>query len=414
MSASAADVVIVGGGIAGASAASVLARRGLQVVVLERQFEFRDRVRGETTQPWGVVEMRRLGLEDVLVAAGGGYAAQMVPYDELRTPAEAEAGALPLGMLIGGVPGAFNVGHPQACTALLDHAEACGATVVRGVGDVDVTPRASTSSSGPTIRYEHHGNMVELSTRLVIGADGRQSTIRRQIGIELQHAESTATLGGMLVRDESWPAGMEVLGTEGDVHFLMFPRPDGIVRLYLALDRNAAVGGADRGERFLESFRLECCPPAASLPHAEVLGPCAFYVGTDSWHDSPMVDGVVLIGDAAGWSDPIIGQGTSVALRDARLVTDALLGDDWSPAAFEPYAIERTERMRRLRMSGQLATKLRCTFTPEGRHRRGVIFEQMFTDPELLGAMLATLSGPDTAPDESFTDEGFQRLMAIA
>ena len=91
-----ADVVIVGGGIAGGAMGSVLAARGLDVVVLERQHEFRDRVRGENMQPWGVVEMRRLGLEDVLIAAGGGYCDRAVLYDEIRTPAEAEAAALPL------------------------------------------------------------------------------------------------------------------------------------------------------------------------------------------------------------------------------------------------------------------------------------------------------------------------------
>lgn len=53
--------------------ATVPAARGLDVVVLERQYGFRDRVRGENMQPWGVAEMRQLGLEDVLIYAGGGY-----------------------------------------------------------------------------------------------------------------------------------------------------------------------------------------------------------------------------------------------------------------------------------------------------------------------------------------------------
>ena len=58
-----ADVVIVGGGIAGSSLATVLAREGYQVVVLERQTAYRDKVRGEVMCCWGVAELLRLGLE---------------------------------------------------------------------------------------------------------------------------------------------------------------------------------------------------------------------------------------------------------------------------------------------------------------------------------------------------------------
>jgi 2-polyprenyl-6-methoxyphenol hydroxylase-like FAD-dependent oxidoreductase len=408
------DVVIVGGGIAGGATAAALAAGGLDVVVLERQVEFRDRVRGENMQPWGVVEMRRLGLEQLLLDAGGGFCDRVVMYDELRSPEEAEAMALPLGALVDGVPGTFNVGHPQACEALLHHAEVSGAHTVRGVGDVDIA--VGGVSDGPSVRYELDGNMHELRARLVIGADGRQSTVRRQIGIQLEQIESTATLGGMLVRTEAWPEDVEVLGTQGDVHFLIFPRPDGIVRLYLARDGSEHVGGPDRAKHFLDAFRLDCCPLAETFVDAEVLGPCAYYTGSDSWSSRPDVDGVVLIGDAAGWSDPIIGQGLSVALRDSRLVSEALLAGPWPSWSelFEPYAVERAERMRRLRMSARLATEMRCTFTPAGRHRRGVINEQMFIDPLMLATMLAPLTGPEVAPPEAFTDENIARILATA
>ncbi len=47
----------------------------------------------------------------------------------------------------------------------------------------------------------------------------------------------------------------------------------------------------------------------------------------------------MLIGDAAGWNDPIIGQGLSIALRDARIIAEILrAAADWSLDAFAPYA----------------------------------------------------------------------------
>ena len=47
----------------------------------------------------------------------------------------------------------------------------------------------------------------------------------------------------------------------------------------------------------------------------------------DTWTDSPCAPGVVLLGDAAGWNDPIIGQGLSIALRDVRMVADVVRAD---------------------------------------------------------------------------------------
>src|SRR4051812_28958806 len=65
------DVIIVGGGVAGSTLATVLARQGRKVLVLEREAKFKDRVRGENMLPWGVATARRLGVVDDLVAAGG-------------------------------------------------------------------------------------------------------------------------------------------------------------------------------------------------------------------------------------------------------------------------------------------------------------------------------------------------------
>jgi 2-polyprenyl-6-methoxyphenol hydroxylase-like FAD-dependent oxidoreductase len=151
------------------------------------------------------------------------------------------------------------------------------------------------------------------------------------------------------------------------------------------------------------------------LANADPVGPCSYYRGSDSWLDHVAEEGVVLVGDAAGWSDPIIGEGLSVALRDARTVSDVLLAsDDWSVAAFEGYATERAERMRRLRVVSDVTTEIRCTFTPEGSARRATFGGQIMSDPLLLGLMLSGLIGPETGPEESFTEENVERILAFA
>ena len=63
------DVIVVGGGLGGASAASVLARAGLDVLVLERETVFRDRVRGEWLAAWGALELDAMGLRTVAARA---------------------------------------------------------------------------------------------------------------------------------------------------------------------------------------------------------------------------------------------------------------------------------------------------------------------------------------------------------
>src|SRR4029078_6648455 len=65
------DAIIVGGGLAGSSLADRLARAGHRVLVLERETQFKDRVRGENMLPWGVAAAKRIGLYEPLMAAGG-------------------------------------------------------------------------------------------------------------------------------------------------------------------------------------------------------------------------------------------------------------------------------------------------------------------------------------------------------
>ena len=404
------DVVIVGGGIAGSAIAAALAPAGVDVLVIERQVKYRDRVRGEFLQPWGVAEARRLGVEQTLLDAGGGYTTRLATYGEDVDADVAASVAVPLDMLIPGVPGGLNVGHPQACEALSSLAAERGATSLRGVGDVEVD--APVAGGSPSVRYEVDGNVEDVQCRLVIGADGRQSTVRRNVGVGLEQADSKAVLGGMLVRAD-FPDGTSILGVEGDRHFLIFPRPNGFVRIYLACDPGPRTAGADRAQNMLDAYALESVPGSDRLANAEPAGPCSYYVGSDSWTTSPVPDGVVLAGDAAGWSDPVIGEGLSIALRDARSVAETMLAsDDWSAEAFAPYVEERTERMRRLRVGAYVATEMRCTFTPEARLRRAAFGERMLGDPMILNLMLSTLAGPETAPAECFTDANVEHILA--
>ncbi len=407
------DVVIVGGGIAGSALATVLARDGYEVLVLERQTTYRDKVRGEALCCWGVAELLRLDLEKLLLDAGGSYADRFVGFDETIDPADAEAAALPLDQMLPGIPGVLNVGHPEACEALTRAAEAAGATVVRGVGDVLVT-----SEPSPTVHYEHDDVEHEISCRLVAGADGRQSTVRRQHGIRLTQTTPRTLGGGLLVDDVyAWPANRASIGTEGDLLYLIFPRAAGRVRLYLLHDiaQKGRFTGPDRHNEFLTAYQFRCIPGSEMFGAARPAGPCAFYPMNDSWTETPYAPGVVLLGDAAGWNDPIIGQGLAIALRDVRMVSEVLRsGSDWSATAFEPYGAERRERMRRLRLAARIRTDLTMTLTPDGATRRKAYNRVYRTDPVLAGTRLAIQLDPEKVAAEAFEPEAVDRILTLA
>jgi 2-polyprenyl-6-methoxyphenol hydroxylase-like FAD-dependent oxidoreductase len=406
------DVAVVGAGIGGSALAATLANAGLDVVVLEAQQDYHDRIRGETVMPWGVREVKRLGLEQVLLDAGGEYADTFVLYDCTRDPAEAEANALPLSLLAPDVEGSLNVGHPEASRALSAHASAVGATVCRGVEDVQIA-----GGTNPTVTWTNGHGPSEVRCRMIVGADGRASTVRRQLGIGLIERPAGTYGSGLLVRTDKNLLRGDVIGAAEEAMFLAFPRSNGLTRLYLWVDgrRQKEFTGPQKLEHFLASFPSQAFPASADLVAGEVAGPCGGAPSTDTWTDDPPVaDGVVLIGDAAGWSDPIIGQGLSIALRDARTVAEVLTAsDDWTPSAFGDYVSERQERMRRLRVASRISTVMRCTFTDEGRQRRVRWMSALTSDPVLLAQTTCPISGPENAPPEVFTDEALTSTISM-
>jgi 2-polyprenyl-6-methoxyphenol hydroxylase-like FAD-dependent oxidoreductase len=211
----------------------------------------------------------------------------------------------------------------------------------------------------------------------------------------------------MLVENaDAWPADLQVIATEGDVNVLAFPQGEGKVRIYLGWpseDRTRLLG-ADGPSRFLQSWQLECIPNAHVITDATPVSPCIAYPNSDSRVDSPVRPGVVLIGDAAGRNDPIIGQGLSITHRDVRLVSNALLeNDDWRPEHFEGYVEERAARMSRLRTTARLTSLRDSAFGEDGRQLRLQIHERIAKAPDLLTPFLAAFVGPEALPAEAFT-----------
>jgi 2-polyprenyl-6-methoxyphenol hydroxylase-like FAD-dependent oxidoreductase len=123
--------------------------------------------------------------------------------------------------------------------------------------------------------------------------------------------------------------------------------------------------------------------------------------------------GVVLIGDAAGHNDPIIGQGLSISYRDVRIVRDLMLENrDWKVDTFRPYVDERRERMRRLRMTASRFSILNAEFGPRALERR-VKFREERARSAFIDIAPVAFIGPETFPPEAFTEQTLDQLRAL-
>ena len=398
------DLVIIGAGIAGSALAAAMARAGKEVLLLEQTTTYADIVRGEVMTQWGVKEARTLGLYDVLMGAGAHHVTRHVGYDEVLPPSVAEQAANDLGVALPGIPGQLALGHPKHRQTLLDAAIDAGAQARRGVriGTIALGPR-------PTVEFEDDGDRVAVRARLVVGADGRNSMVRQSAGIALKQDRPRNYIGGMLVENaDGWDANVQTFGTNNDLFFAIFPQGRGRVRVYGAwsLEQRGRFTGTNAVTDFLGAFRLPCCPRAEHIALGKPAGPLLSFLNNESNATTLATEGVLLVGDAAGWSDPVIGQGLASAYRDARIVSDILRStDEWTPRVFAPYETERHERSRRLAYTAELITRLFADFDEGCRRRRSRFFERLASEPA-IGAVLGAVSvGPDGVPPETFTAE---------
>ena len=390
------DIITVGGGLGGAALAKGMAEHGARVLVLEREKRFKDRVRGEIMVTWGVAEAQKLGIFDLLreTCAHESSLWNMSLSPELGEPRDFVATTpqrLPW----------LAFYHPAMQEAVLQAAVDAGAEVRRGASVRDVKPRLSDSA--PSLIVEQGRKREEIKARLIVGADGRSSVVRKWAGFHTQHDPERLMISGVLFEDMPAPdedTSYYVINPSIGQGVPLFPQGDGRVRAYLV--QNKAQGtrlqGAADIPRFIEGS-IQSGAPAEWYAGAKPVGPLATFDGTDNWVEHPYKDGVALIGDAAATSDPTWGQGMSLTVRDARVLRDQLLShEDWDEAG-HAYAEAHDQHYGVIHTGDNWFSRMFFDPGPEGKALRARALPLIAQDPTRVPDHFA--SGPDFPLDET-------------
>jgi 2-polyprenyl-6-methoxyphenol hydroxylase-like FAD-dependent oxidoreductase len=386
------DLIIVGGGLGGCSLGAYLARHGADVLILERESVYRDRVRGEGIFPWGCVEAKRLGIYDQLLAT----CAREVPFWG-RTVVDGPSAKRDLRATTPSGLGCLNFLHHEMQQELAQMAVDAGATLRMGAEVFDVAPGVS-----PCARYRWNGEEHTASGRLLIGADGRASKVRGWAGFEVKRDPDFLIVASTL--HTSMGAPQDTVSTFSNPKIgrtsLVYPVGEGRCRTYLvyrAADLTKRFSGARDAAHFVTAC-VEAGVPAEYYSRSIQAGPLASFSGASAWVAHPARNGVALIGDAAGASDPSFGSGLSLTLRDVRLLADELLAtEDWADAA-DAYARKHDESFEALHTILHWWERIGYGVGPENDELRRRATPLLASDPSRRPDIHGL--GPDAPHDE--------------
>ena len=326
-----ADIVVSGAGPAGAFAATLLARGGARVVLIDRATFPRHKLCGDTLNPGALALLRA---------------------HDLALPVERQGVALE-GMLVTGESGvAIRGTYGDGILGRAWSRERFDVHLLEAAGAAGVDIRLGTRVVGPLLGTAGRVDGVRVATRArqehpvrgcwTLAADGRRSPLALALGL-VRHppAPRRWAIG-------TYAEGVNGLGAFGEMHVRVggyigvAPAGDGLANLCLVTaDRRGLEAPARRLWEALRADPLlrERVAQARQVAPVVSLGPLAVDARACG------VPGLLLAGDAAGFVDPMTGDGLHLALRGAALAAELLLSNH--PADDRDLVVRLAEARRR-------------------------------------------------------------------
>jgi 2-polyprenyl-6-methoxyphenol hydroxylase-like FAD-dependent oxidoreductase len=324
------DVVVVGARAAGAATAMLLARAGLDVLVVDRSRYGSDTLSTHALMRTGVVQLHRWGLLDDIIAAGT-PAVRSTTFrfadEELRITIKPSHG----------VDALYAPRRTVLDPILVDAARAAGASFAYGTSITDVV-RDRTGRVVGVAGRDGRGRAVRHTAGWIVGADGLRSVVADAVGSTIERRGSGATAvvygysSGLVTDSYHWifrpEACAGLIPTNGDRTCVF------------AASTPARVGrgGPDALHAIVRAAEPEL---ADRLSSATPLDGVRTFGGLPGFIRLPWGPGWALVGDAAYWKDPLGAHGLTDALRDAEILARAIiavtLGDAAESDALHDY-----------------------------------------------------------------------------
>lgn len=338
------DALVIGAGPAGTAAALTLARAGAQVRLIDRAVFPRHKLCGDTLNPGALSIVDRLGVGD-----------------------DVRACALPItGMTVTGPGAEVSADYPDGLRGMSLTRRCLDQLLLNAAVDAGVCVDPGVAVSEPIVeqgrvvgvRLARHGSEV-LRAPVVIAADGRGSRVAGRVNLSSYASAPRRWAFG------AYFANVTQMGARGEMHIRrgayigVAPLPGGLTNVSLVVDgfgpaagRDARVEQQTMVRRALDADAVlrDRFSAATQVSPVTVLGPLAVNARAVG------CPGLLLAGDAAGFVDPMTGDGLRFALRGGELAARAALDELASgrPAYARLAALRRAEFSTKWRINRAL------------------------------------------------------------
>jgi len=388
------DVIVIGGGPAGATAAALLAEKGRRVVVLEKEKFPRYHV-GESLMPFCYFTLERLGVLDQMeehsfvkkhsvqfVTKGGRISAPFYFFQHLDHPAATT----------------WQVERVVFDEMLLRNAESKGVDVREEMLVENFTYDGETITG--VIAKGKNGEEYRLQAAMTLDCTGRDALFLRKKSTRIRDPKlkkiSIWTLFKGAKRDEGLDEGATTVAyLDGRGWFWNIPLRDNIVSSGIVAERDYLYRGTRDLKKIYERELQENSWIREHLTQGEQFG--EFWVAGEFSYRAEhcAADGLLLVGDAFAFLDPVFSSGVFLALKSGEMAADAvdaaLAKNSHSAAEFEDYGEKLCEMIEVMR-------KLVYAFYDEDFSFGKLIRKYENIRPMLTDCLIGDVDGKDYTP----------------